>query len=97
MLDGLRIYGAVFDARIRNLGLEQLRIAPRSPWQNGYVERMVGTLRRVLLDHVIALSERHVLRLVRQYALYYNADRPTLPWGTTRHCSAPSKAAPVDT
>ena len=70
------IYGRVFDDRVRNLGLEQLRIAPRSPWQNGYAERFVGTLRRELLDHVIVLGERHLLTLVRAHARYYNADRP---------------------
>jgi transposase InsO family protein len=70
------IYGKVFDARVRRLGLEQFRIAPRSPWQNGYAERFVGTLRRELLDHVIVLGERHLLALVRQHARYYNEDRP---------------------
>jgi transposase InsO family protein len=70
------IYGAVFDARVDSLGIEQIRIAPRSPWQNGYAERWVGTLRRELLDHVIVLGERHLLRLVRQHVAYYNEDRP---------------------
>jgi putative transposase len=70
------IYRAVFDTRVRNLGIEQLRTAPRSPWQNGYAERLVGTLRREVLDHVVVLSERHLLRLVRQHAAYYNDDRP---------------------
>ena len=69
------IYGAEFDARVDHLGIEQLRIAPRSPWQNGYAERWVGTLRRELLDHVIVLGERHLLRLLRQHAAYYNNDR----------------------
>jgi len=70
------IYGRAFDARVRNLGIEQLRTSPRSPWQNGYAERWVGTLRRELLDHVIVLGERHLLHLVRQHAAYYNEDRP---------------------
>ena len=50
------IYGAHFDTRVNNLGVEQLRTAPRSPWQNGCVERVVGTLRRELLDHVVVLG-----------------------------------------
>jgi transposase InsO family protein len=49
---------------------------PRSPWQNGYAERWVGTLRRELLEHVIVLGERHLLHLVRQHSSYSNEDRP---------------------
>ena len=72
------IYGAAFDRRIRNLGLQQLRIAPRSPWQNGYAERFVGTLRRELLDHLVVVSERKLLRAIRAYVAYSNEDRPHL-------------------
>jgi putative transposase len=70
------IFGSAFDARVDNLGVRQLRIAPRSPWQNGFAERWIGTLRRELLDHVVVLGERHLLRLVRQHVAYYNEDRP---------------------
>jgi transposase InsO family protein len=70
------IYGAAFDERVSHLGVKQVRIAARSPWQNGYAERFVGTLRGELLDHVIVLGERHLLRLVRAHARYYNDDRP---------------------
>jgi transposase InsO family protein len=56
------LFGAAFDARVENLGIRQLRIAARSSWQNGFVERWVGTLRRELLDHVIVLGERHLRR-----------------------------------
>ncbi len=70
------IFGAVFDARVRGLGIRQFRISPRSPWQNGFAERWVRTLRRELLDHVIVLGERHLLRIVRDYVAYFNADRP---------------------
>jgi putative transposase len=70
------IYGRAFDERVGGLGLKTLRIAPRSPWQNGYAERFVGTLRRELLDHVIVLGERHLLRMVRDQARCYNLDRP---------------------
>ena len=70
------VFGTMFDARVERLGLRQLRIAPRSPWQNGFAERWVGTLRRELLDHLIVLGERHLLRLVREHVTYYNHDRP---------------------
>jgi transposase InsO family protein len=60
------ILGTEFDARVDNLGVRQLRTAPRSPWQNGYAERWVGTLRREVLDHLIVLGERHLLRQVRE-------------------------------
>jgi putative transposase len=70
------IFGAVFDRRVNNLGVRQLRIAPRSPWQNGYAERLVGTFRRELTDHLIVLSECHLLRCVREYVKFYNEDRP---------------------
>ncbi len=72
--DGL--YGRAFDARVDNLGIVQVKTAPRSPWQNGYAERWVGTLRRELLDHVVVLGERHLLCLVRRYVDYYNQDGP---------------------
>jgi putative transposase len=70
------IYGGAFNSRVDHLGIEQIKTAPRSPWQNGYAERFVGTLRRELLDHVIVLGEHHLLRLVRSHASYYNEDRP---------------------
>ena len=70
------IFGTAFDARVNNLGVQQFRIAARSPWQNGFAERWIATLRRELLDHVIVLGERHLLRLVRQHVAYYNEDRP---------------------
>jgi transposase InsO family protein len=70
------IYGASFDARVDHLGIQQFRISPRAPWQNGCAERWVGTLRREVLDHVIVLGERHLLRLVREHERYYNEDRP---------------------
>ena len=75
------IYGSAFDSRVRNLGIEQLVVAPRSPWQHGYAERFVGTLRRELLDHVIVLGKRHLLGLVRRHASYYNEDRPHMALG----------------
>src|SRR5262249_17785026 len=73
--DPAKISGAAFDRRVENLGVRQLRIAPRSPWQNAYAERLVGTFRRELTDHLIVLGERPLLRLVRQFQNFYNDDR----------------------
>jgi hypothetical protein len=56
------------------MGLAEVPIAPRSPWQNCYAERFVGFLRRECLDHVIALDERQVYRIVSNYARYYNLE-----------------------
>jgi transposase InsO family protein len=70
------IFGTEFDARVNNLAVRQIRISPRSPWQNGYAERWVGTLRRELLDHLLVIGQRQLLHLVRKYVAYYNEDRP---------------------
>jgi transposase InsO family protein len=75
------IFGTAFDVRVDHLGIEQVQITPRSPWQNGYAQRWVGTLRRELLDHVIVLGERHRLRWVRQHVAYYNEDRSPMSLG----------------
>jgi hypothetical protein len=75
------IYGSVFNARVCHLAIRQLKTAPRSPWQNGYAERFVSTLRHEILDHVIVLGERHLLRLVRSHVAYYNEDRPHMALG----------------
>jgi transposase InsO family protein len=75
------IYGETFQGRVENLGLEQVVIAARSPWQNGYVERFIGSLRRECLDHILALDERQLLRVVRSYGAYYNRSRTHLSLG----------------
>ena len=76
-----RIYGETFQQRVGHLGLEQVVIAARSPWQNAYAERFIGSLRRECLDHVIALDERQLLRVVRSYVAYYNRSRTHLSLG----------------
>ena len=70
MRNGHGHYGEVFQGRVERLGLEQVVIAARSPWQNAYVERFIGSLRRECLDHVIALDECQLMRVVRSYAEY---------------------------
>jgi transposase InsO family protein len=68
-------YGAVFLQRIRALGIRDHPIAPRSPWQNAYVERLIGSIRRECLDHMIVFGEAHLRRTLRGYAAYYNVSR----------------------
>ncbi len=64
------VYGLTFRERVMSLGIEEVVIAPHSPWQNPYVERVIGTLRRECLDHVIVLGEAHLRRIVRSYVGY---------------------------
>ena len=73
------IYGHAFRRRIKGLGAEEVLTAPRSPWQNPYVERVIGTLRRECLRHVIVLSEGHLRRTLRAFiGSYYHEDRTHL-------------------
>jgi hypothetical protein len=71
-------YGHVFRQRLSAMGIRDGPIAPRSPWQNGYAERVIGSIRRELLDHVIVTDEVHLRRLLRDYADYYNSWRTHL-------------------
>lgn len=60
------------------MGIRDRPTMPRSPWQNGYVERLIGSIRRECLDHVIVLSAGHLRRVLNRYAEYYNNDRTHL-------------------
>jgi putative transposase len=70
------IYGDAFARRVKALGMSEILIAPRAPWQNPYAERLIGSIRRECLDHVIVINERHLRRLLRSYLAYYNTTRP---------------------
>ena len=72
------IYGAEFTKRIKSMGIEQVRTAFRSPWQSPYVERLIGSIRRECLDHVIVLNEAHLMRILKDYFAYYHESRPHL-------------------
>lgn len=71
-------FGNIYKKRLQAMGIRDGPVAPRSPWQNGYVERVIGSIRRDLLDHVVVLNERHLRKLLRNYAEYYNNDRTHL-------------------
>jgi len=69
------IYGSEFISRVRSMRIAQVVSAARSPWQNPYVERVIGSLRRECTDHVIVTGAAHLRRVLREYVAYYNADR----------------------
>src|SRR5271167_3080745 len=73
-----RNYGKVFGESAAALGIEEVPCAPRSPWQNAYVERLIGSIRRECLDHVIIFNEAHLRRVLRGYGGYYNRIRTHL-------------------
>ena len=73
-----QIYGEYFRQRVKTMGIEEVVIAPQSPWQNPYAERLIGTLRRELLDRVIVLNDAHLRRLMTSYLAYYHRVRPHL-------------------
>ena len=72
------IYGHCFTTRIEGMGIEQVRITARSPWQNCYVERAIGSIRRECLNHMIVLSEQHQRRILKSYFRYYHESRTHL-------------------
>ena len=71
-------YGEAFIRRLRAMGIRDRPTAPRSPWQNAYAERLIGSIRREALDHVVVLGERHHPHLLSSYMTYYNEARTHL-------------------
>jgi putative transposase len=90
--DGL--YGWEFVRRTQVLGLEEKRIAPRSPWQNPLVERLIGSIRRECLDCMIVLNEQHLRRRLSQYVDYYHRHRPHR--SLAADCPEPRAVEPPD-
>src|SRR5262249_42837612 len=79
--DNDRAYGHVFTSRVRAMGIRDRPISPRSPWQNPYVERLIGTIRRECLDQVLVFGEAHLRQILSSYAAYYNEVRTHLALG----------------
>ena len=69
------VYGPAFKERVESMGIEQVITAPRSPWQNAFVERVIGSIRRECLDQVVVLNERHLRRLLSDYFGHYHRWR----------------------
>jgi transposase InsO family protein len=94
-------YGPVFTRPVRAMGIRDRPIAPRSPWQNAYVERLIGTIRCDCLDHVLIFGEQHLRRVLALYAQYYNRTRTYLaldkdtPLGRAVQCTRPIIATPI--
>jgi transposase InsO family protein len=70
-----RIYGTVVTRRLRAMGIRDKPITPASPWQNGFAGRLIGSIRRECVDHIIVLGEAHLRRILKSYAHYYNGVR----------------------
>src|SRR5262250_107172 len=79
--DNDRAYGQVFTSRVTAMGIRDRPISPRSPWQNPYVERLIGTVRRECLDRVLIFGEAHLRQILSSYAAYYNEVRTHLALG----------------
>ena len=75
------VYGTRFRERVQGMGIEEVITAPRSPWQNAYAERLIGSIRRECLDHVIVLNDDHLRRVLRSYFSYYHDWRTHLSLG----------------
>ena len=71
-------YGEDFRERVRGMKIEEVLTAAHSPWQNGYVERLIGSVRRECLDHVVVMGERHLRTILRSYFEYYHRSRTQL-------------------
>jgi putative transposase len=88
-----RCYGRKFSERVNELGIHEHVTAKQSPWQNIYAERVIWTIRRECLDHVIVISENHLRRILVSYADYYNRSRTHYSLG--QDCPIPRPAQPL--
>ncbi len=95
--DNDQAFGAAFKARVRAMGIRDRPTSFRSPWQNGYVERLIGSIRQECLDHLIVFNAEHLRRILTRYATYYNEVRTHVSLGKDCVCrkfdSARRKAA----
>jgi transposase InsO family protein len=80
-------FGDEFVHRVESMDIRQVLISVRSPWQNPYVERVIGSIRRDCLDHVVIFHERHLRRVLKEYIQYYNEHRTHL--GLEKDCPKP--------
>jgi len=88
------IYSTYFRERVKGMGIEEGVIACRSPWQSPFVERLIGSIRRECLDHVIVLNEAHLMRILTSYFEYYHRSRTHL--SLDRNAPSPREIEPVE-
>jgi len=88
------IYGSSFRNRLNNMGIKEVVTAPRSPWQTPFVERLIGSIRRDCLDHVIVLNESHLKRMLTSYFKYYHCDRTHYGLGKDTPSGRPAQPRP---
>ena len=87
--DNDRAFGAVFKAHVRAMGIRDRPTSFRSPWQNGYVERLIGSIRRECTDHLLVFNAEHLRRILAKYATYYNEVRTHVSLGKDAPCGRP--------
>ena len=92
--DRYGIYGSEFRRSVHSLGIEQVITAYRSPWQNPYVERAIGSIRRDCVDHILVVNERHLRKMLRSYLAYYHGSRTHL--GLAGECPNSREIEPVE-
>jgi len=85
-------YGGAFRYRVKAIGIKDVVTAPRSPWQNPYVERIIGSIRRECLDHIIIFSERHLRPVLSSYFQYHHRTRTHL--SLDKDCPEPRPVQP---
>jgi transposase InsO family protein len=78
-----------FKARVRAMGIRDRPTSLRSPWQNGYVERLIGSIRRECTDHLLVFNAQHLRRILAKYASYYNEARTHVALGKDTPCGRP--------
>jgi transposase InsO family protein len=88
-------YGSQFQRRVESMGIEEVITAPRSPWQNAFVERVIGSIRRDCLDHIVVLNDRHLKRALTDYLKYYHGWRTHLSLGMDSPDSRPVQLLPL--
>ena len=87
--DNDRAFVGVFKARVRAMGIRDRPTSVRAPWQSGYVERLIGSVRRECTDHLIVFSEEHLRQILAKYSTYYNEVRVHISLGKDAPCTRP--------